>query len=454
MSLASQVSNAIAVLPLDEASGNAIASVGGLDFTDNNTVTSGTGKVHANARLFTAANSEYFSHADNADYSTGDITFGLRVWVKLVSKATNQVIISKREGFEYSIEYGASGDRLKFTFGSGATIATADSFGAVPLDTWLLVHAWHDASSNKIGIAVNNSTEVEVDDSLANPSDGNGAINFGRDPAFDTNFLDGLLNDFVFLKGSYLDGTERTADYNSGTGVPFSSWGGVSTPTLSSPTVPTGGATLTATLSVSGCIPTSGTGGFTLGGTAATVSSWAISGSTLTLTLSGTVYSDETVTYSYDRATTTDDISESTAAAFLANFSGTSVTNSSTQARPLTAGVASFVSSGPGGISITSTSPIGGTPSYTYQWQRSVNGGSYSNLSNGGGVTGTTTLSLVDGSATAGNAYRYKLVTTDSAGSPATVTSNIAGPVYLYTGGALTGGLLVGGGMTGGIQRS
>lgn len=108
---------------------------------------------------------------------------------------------------------------------------------------------------------------------------------------------------------------------------------GPTAPTLASPAVPGAGTTITATLSQSGCIPTSGTGGFTVSATggAVTVSGWAISGTTLTLTLSRTIFAAEVVTYSYDRATTTDDISESTGAQFLANFSGVSVSNNSTQ---------------------------------------------------------------------------------------------------------------------------
>jgi flagellar associated repeat protein len=105
--------------------------------------------------------------------------------------------------------------------------------------------------------------------------------------------------------------------------------GDTTPPTLSSAAVPSAGSTLTATLSESGCTPSSGTGGFTLSGTLATVASWAISGTTLTLTLTGAVKQGETVTYSYARADTTDDIQDA-ASNFLADFSGDSVTNNST----------------------------------------------------------------------------------------------------------------------------
>lgn len=104
---------------------------------------------------------------------------------------------------------------------------------------------------------------------------------------------------------------------------------------------------------------------------------------------------------------------------------------------PLTAGTASFVSSGPSTIVVTSTDASGGTPSYTYQWQRNVNGGSYSNISNGGGVSGATTKTLTDGSVSGTNLYGYKLVFTDSASGTATSNSVTA---QRYTGGAIAGG--------------
>lgn len=106
-------------------------------------------------------------------------------------------------------------------------------------------------------------------------------------------------------------------------------------------------------------------------------------------------------------------------------------------AAPLVAGVASFVSSGPAGISISATDASGGFPAYTYQWQRNANGGSYSNLSNGGGVSGATMRNLLDGSAVAGTLYGYRLVYTDL--STATVTSN-AVTAQLYLGGAIGSG--------------
>jgi hypothetical protein len=103
----------------------------------------------------------------------------------------------------------------------------------------------------------------------------------------------------------------------------------------------------------------------------------------------------------------------------------------------LAAGTASFVSSGPGGISVTATDATGGAAPYTYQWQRNTDGGAYGNLG------GATALSVTDATATAGHLYGYKLVYTDNVSN--TATSN-AVTAQVYSGGSLGGGgaMLVG----------
>jgi hypothetical protein len=105
---------------------------------------------------------------------------------------------------------------------------------------------------------------------------------------------------------------------------------------------------------------------------------------------------------------------------------------------PLAAGTASLSYSGPVGIALTSTDPTGGTGPYTHQWQRSVDGGAFGDLTNGGGVTGATTGALVDGSVTAGHVYAYRDHQGDSAAG--SVFTNTVSPLVLYPGGLLTGG--------------
>ncbi len=78
------------------------------------------------------------------------------------------------------------------------------------------------------------------------------------------------------------------------------------------------------TLSSSDCSPSSGTGHFTLGKTLETVTGWTISGSILTLTLSGKV-SAVTVSYAQDGLTDITDV----AGNLMPGFNGTNVTSGS-----------------------------------------------------------------------------------------------------------------------------
>jgi hypothetical protein len=94
----------------------------------------------------------------------------------------------------------------------------------------------------------------------------------------------------------------------------------------------------------------------------------------------------------------------------------------------LVAGTVSFVSSGPGGISLSTTEATGGDVPYTYQWQRSTNGEDYADLD------GETGLTLTDTTAENGTLYYYRVRVTDH--SSAVKFSNVR-TAQIYNGGAL-----------------
>jgi lysophospholipase L1-like esterase len=71
---------------------------------------------------------------------------------------------------------------------------------------------------------------------------------------------------------------------------------------------------------------------------------------------------------------------------------------------------AAAVITAPSSVQLTGNAPSGGTPPYSYQWQRSLTAvGGYASLS------GKTSLSLTDTSVTNGTLYFYQLVESDSA---------------------------------------
>jgi hypothetical protein len=101
---------------------------------------------------------------------------------------------------------------------------------------------------------------------------------------------------------------------------------------------------------------------------------------------------------------------------------------------PMAPGVASFVSSGPAGISGSATEATGGTAPYAKQWERSTTSGSgFTDLA------GKTALTFTDTTAAAGTVYYYRLRYTDSAGTPAVATSNEF-DAEVYMGGAMDSG--------------
>jgi hypothetical protein len=108
---------------------------------------------------------------------------------------------------------------------------------------------------------------------------------------------------------------------------------------------------------------------------------------------------------------------------------------------PLAAGVVAFVESGPAGIRWTASPATGGTAPLANRWQRNAGGGAFADLADTGGVTGSATLDLFDGSAVEGTLYGYRLVTTDAASASATSNTLTA---KLYPGGDFgTGGTVV-----------
>src|SRR3972149_6237025 len=157
--------NLISYWYLDETSGNRADSVGSNTLVNNNSVTSGTGKINE-AADFEVSNSEFFEVADNASLSTGDIDFTISAWVQLESKATHRMIVTKANNntdkIEYQLFYNEGQNIFRFnafnSFGTSIGLVDADSLGAPANGTWYHIVAWHDSVANTLNIKVNNGT--------------------------------------------------------------------------------------------------------------------------------------------------------------------------------------------------------------------------------------------------------------------------------------------------------
>jgi hypothetical protein len=144
---------------LNEASGSRADSAGSSTLTDNNTVTSATGK-RGNAAQFTRANSESLSASDSAALSTGDIDFTISCWLYMDSTANDMIAIAKDDsgGREFLLMY--SNTASTFTFyvfnAAGSGVAVNSSPGGWTTATWYHVVVWHDAAADTLHMQINN----------------------------------------------------------------------------------------------------------------------------------------------------------------------------------------------------------------------------------------------------------------------------------------------------------
>ena len=221
--MALDTTDMISYWPLDESSGPALDAHGNNDLADNNTVGSASGLVNG-ARDLERSNEEFFSIADNASLSTGDIDYSISAWIKLESLPStsgNMPIVSKDNGGtsrEFLLRVNAT-NLVRFNVYDGADLeggVSASSFGPLSTGVWYHIVAYHSATNNEVGISVNG-----VADSAATsgaPADTAAAFRIGRQAS---NYFDGLIDEVGFWKRA-LSPAEMSGLYGSGAGVGYS----------------------------------------------------------------------------------------------------------------------------------------------------------------------------------------------------------------------------------------
>jgi len=214
----------IAYYALQEASGQALDSHGANHLTRNNGIGQAVGFHSRYAAAFTAASLHYFSIADNAALSTGDIDFTGAVRFRLTSKAAEMGIVSKwvtgSNNREYILLFNSGLDRFAFGVSSAGTVfdlyVTADTLGSPVVNTWYSVVFWHDSVANTINIQANGGA---VDSAAYALGVFNGVAPFeiGRYDA--ANYLDGRVERYAFAKKAW-SAAERSA-WHAGFAHPF-----------------------------------------------------------------------------------------------------------------------------------------------------------------------------------------------------------------------------------------
>lgn len=196
---------------LDETSGTRVDSVSGNNLSSVNNTAAVPG-YDGNAASFPIASSTYLTVADNASLSTtGSTTFRVSLRVKLLSKTTTQVFVSKYDGVgqgEFAVYYEHAFRRFIFsTYSSGGTgnhYVLADALGEPQLDTWYELEATHDGLANTNTIVVN-GTHKNILTGVGKHQDTSAPLRIGAFGTGPTYFAGAVIDDVRFYKAPVVD---------------------------------------------------------------------------------------------------------------------------------------------------------------------------------------------------------------------------------------------------------
>lgn len=199
---------------LDEGSGTRADSVAGNTLTDNNTVTSASGKINLAAQ-FVAANSEYLSHVSNASLQVRDESFSIVLWFQATNVTTFQAFISKWGGSTNEYRCYVEGSSIKFNVAASGDAAAG--LGTLAINTWYFATAVHDSVANTIQCWINDSAQSSGSVALSGGATaGNSDFTIGA-LSTPSNYFDGLIDEVGFWRRA-LTAADITFLYNNGLG--------------------------------------------------------------------------------------------------------------------------------------------------------------------------------------------------------------------------------------------
>jgi hypothetical protein len=225
--------NLIGFWELEETSGSrSDATASALTLTDNNTVTSNTGKV-GTAAQFTAANSEYLSRTSEAALQTGDIDFSFQAWVYADSSpggGASRIVIGKDvdspgSSRDYTLDWYNDGSFLmpRFYINGGVAIVTSSSH--LSTATWYHICCGHVAASDIVWIQVNNGTVDTGATGGAVPQTSGAQFRIGaRAYSGFEGYWDGRIDQVGLWKRDIR--SDVATLYNSGSGLSYAAMGG------------------------------------------------------------------------------------------------------------------------------------------------------------------------------------------------------------------------------------
>lgn len=208
-------------------------SIGVNTLTNNGVATFTDGKLGGvtGATQLVAASSQYWSIADNAALSMGDIDFTIAFWVKQrtnpgvgngITWMAKEATAAQRE-FRIALNYNAN-DMLiyAYVFNSNVSNAEVHSLSAVTVNAWHCVILWHDSVANVVGVALDG--EENTGSYSGGSFDSTAAFEIGRLLVITGQYANANFDNVCIAKsaaglGGVLSAAQRTAFYNGGVGT-------------------------------------------------------------------------------------------------------------------------------------------------------------------------------------------------------------------------------------------
>jgi hypothetical protein len=213
------LTNLVAHWDMEEASGTRVDAQGANDLTENGgTIANATGKLGNGADL-EESSSQYFQITDPADLSLGaGVSFSVALWYKPESNASGDALIGKNSEYHLMVDMGSTTQIFFQIRGNNNVFHSA----TLSTGTWYFIVASYNATTGEIAVSVNGGAP-ETGNEGTNPSDTGNDVFIGQ--AFDgSQRIDGMIDSMSFWKGRVLNSTDITNLYNSGNGLPFSSF--------------------------------------------------------------------------------------------------------------------------------------------------------------------------------------------------------------------------------------
>lgn len=223
------VDNQVAYWKLEEASGVRDDAHSTYDLTDNNTVTSGTGKI-GDAALFAEATSEYLSSTTSLGIDMSSY-FTYNFWVKITALPDASEVeylfywrngaTTDKKGDDQIQLYNDAGTQQIY-------IVRRDSDGSdqqganytLTAGTWFMLTCTWDGSNHKLYINGSGTPTITQASTRTGTNTGTDTyFKMGGDPG-DNRFVDGMIDEFG-VWSRVLTSSEITELYNSGDGLQY-----------------------------------------------------------------------------------------------------------------------------------------------------------------------------------------------------------------------------------------